>query len=138
MKLRSRGLVSAATLAALIGALVGCTPAATLTESEVVGTWTLDEGGTAVFSEDSVRFDDFYVSPITVGLTDAGFTGTGTWELYGQSSVDFVLTEYASLGASSSGGAGSGASLKAIIRHGEIQLVIFDPGREVSYYLEKE
>ena len=133
-----RTILAAALAMVFLTAIAGCTPAPSLTESDVVGTLSLEEGGEVVFDDDTVRFEGLYVSPLTgVGIGEQ-FSGSGTWELNGKSSVSFELPEWSGKYSASTPGLTDGASLKAVVKGGEIQFNIFDPDREIDYYLIKE
>jgi len=135
---RQQRTIAAAIAMAFLAAVAGCTPAPSLTQSDVVGTWSLEEGGEVVFGDDTVRFENLYVSPLTgVGIGEE-FSGSGTWELEGKSSVSFELPEWSGKFSASTPGLTDGASLKAVVRGGEIQFNIFDPDREIDYYLMKK
>jgi hypothetical protein len=135
---RPRMTFAAAIVAISMGTIVGCTPAPALTESDVVGTWTLQEGGEVVFEHDSVRFEGLYVSPLTGVGNGENFSGSGTWELSGKSAVSFELPEWSGRYSVSTPGLSDGASLKAVIEGGEVQFKIPDPDNRIDYYLIKE
>ena len=127
-------------LAFTLSLIAGCAPTtpATLTESDVIGTWSLKAGGTMTFDETSVRIDGLYLSPLSGGGIDANFSGTGTWELDGKSSVAFQLPEWTSDYSSSTPEHLTGSSMRAVQKDGEVLFTLYDADAEVTYYLMKE
>lgn len=136
--LRKRLLAVALAVSLIL--LAGCAPTApaTLTEEAVIGTWSLEAGGTMTFDETSVRIDGLYVSPLAGGGIDSNFSGTGTWELDGESSVAFQLPEWTSDYSSSTPEHLDGSTMKAVEHDGEALFTLYDADAEVTYYLKKE
>jgi len=134
-----RRALFAVALAISLVLTAGCAPTApaALTGQSVIGTWVLNAGGTVTLDESSVRFDGLYVSPFG-GHTDSDFSGTGTWELGGKSSVDVVLQEWSSVLSGGTAEQPHGASMRAVEHDGEALLVLHGADAETAYYLEKE
>jgi len=123
---------------ASIAILTGCAPAPSLTRDDVVGTWMLEEGGQVTFDDETVRFENFFVSPLSGTGSDAEFQGSGTWELEGKSSIAFVLPEWSGRLGRSIAGRAEGGTLKAVQKSGRVQITIFDPDKEIEYFLKKD
>ena len=139
-RLNIRAATSLIAVATIVCAstLVGCVPAPSLTANDVIGTWTLAEGGEVIFDDNVVYFDDLYVSPLSGTGQDRHFTGSGTWDIEGKSKVSFHLPEWTSGNSFSLPGVLDSSSLKAVLKGGHVRLHIFDPGQEIDYYLKKE
>jgi len=135
---RIRRTLAITALAIAVGAISGCTAAPTLTAADVVGTWSLEQGGTVTFDENSVEFDGLFVSPLSGPGTDVSFSGSGSWKIHGKSSVAIEIPEWTSDLSGSTPGTNYTARLKAVQRGGEVQFDIFESGQEIDYYLLKE
>jgi len=131
-------ILAAAFLAVSAFGLTGCADPVSLSEEDVVGTYSLDEGGTVTLERGGIRVDELFVSPLDGLGTDIEFSGTGTWSITGKQYVAFELTEWTRTFASSSPGKIYASSFKMVERDGELQMEIYEATADVYYHLEKD